>query len=91
MLRFLWGAFVLACGVAQVSAGSPTPADDGGNAPMRFEWRREGPPDVCGSNCRVWISAVGYITADTPREFEAFAADPKARGAGSCSIRWPRY
>src|SRR5713226_851233 len=81
MLRFLWGAFALACGVAQVLAGSPTSADDGSSAPMRFEWRREGPPDTCGSNCRVWISAVGYITADTPREFEAFTADPDARGA----------
>jgi hypothetical protein len=81
MLRFLWGAFALACGVAQVSAGSPVPVDEGGSAPMRFEWRREGPANACGSNCRVWISAAGYITADTPREFEAFAQDPSARGA----------
>jgi hypothetical protein len=29
----------------------------------------------------VWISAVGYITADTPHEFEAIAADPNAKGA----------
>jgi hypothetical protein len=48
---------------------------------MRFEWRREGPAGSCGANCRVWISAVGYITADTPRDFEAFAKDPNARGA----------
>jgi hypothetical protein len=81
MLRFLCGAFALACGVAQVWAGSPTPADDSGGAPMHFEWRREGPADVCGQNCRVWISAVGYITADTPREFETFAKDPNVRGA----------
>src|ERR1700731_2298720 len=81
MLRLLWGAFALACGVAQVFAGSPAPAGEGGSTPMRFEWRREGPADACGSNCRVWISAVGYITADTPREFEAFTADPNARGA----------
>src|SRR5712691_5454983 len=82
MLRFFGGAFALACGVAQAFAGSPTPpADDSSSAPMRFEWRREGPAQVCGSNCRVWISAVGYITADTPREFEAFAKDTNARGA----------
>ena len=81
MLRLLWGAFALACGVAQVFAGSPMPMDDGGSSPMRFEWRREGPPDICGSSCRVWISAVGYITPDTPREFEAIAADPNAKGA----------
>ena len=48
---------------------------------MRFEWRREGPAEACGANCRIWISAVGYITADTPREFEAFAKDPNTRGA----------
>jgi hypothetical protein len=80
MLRFLSGAFALACGVAQVFAGSPAPMDDA-SAPMRFEWKHEGPPGACGSNCRVWISAVGYITADTPREFETFAKDPNARGA----------
>ncbi len=79
MLRLFCGAFALACGVAQALAASPTPPDDG--ATMRFEWRREGPANVCGSNCRVWISAVGYITADTVREFEAFAEDPNVRGA----------
>jgi hypothetical protein len=48
---------------------------------MRFEWRREGPAEACPTECRVWISATGYITADTPHEFEAFANDPNARGA----------
>jgi hypothetical protein len=48
---------------------------------MRFEWRREGPAERCGANCRVWISAIGYITAETPREFESFAKDSKVRGA----------
>jgi hypothetical protein len=81
MLRLLWGALALACGIAQAIAGSPTIPDDNGSAPMRFEWRREGPADVCGANCRTWISAVGYITADTQREFEAFAKDPNTRGA----------
>jgi hypothetical protein len=81
MLRWLWGAFALACGAAQAIAGSPLPPDDNGSSPMRFEWRREGPADVCGAHCRTWISAVGYITADTPREFDAFAKDPKVRGA----------
>jgi hypothetical protein len=80
MLRSFCGAVALACTIAQFFAGSAMPADDG-NAPMRFEWRHEGPVDVCGSSCRVWISAVGYITADTPREFEALAKDPNSRGA----------
>ena len=81
MLRLFWSAFALACGVVQASSAPPMPADDSGSAPMRFEWRREGPAAACGASCRVWISAVGYITADTPREFEAFAKDPNARGA----------
>jgi hypothetical protein len=81
MLRFFWSAFALACGIVQASSAPPTPHDESGNAPMRFEWRREGPAHVCGTNCRVWISAVGYITADTPREFETFAKDPNVRGA----------
>ena len=81
MLRLFWGAFALACSVAQASSAPPMPQDDSGNAPMRFEWRREGPAEACGANCGAWISAVGYITADTPREFEAFAKDPKTRGA----------
>ena len=83
MLRLLWGAFALACGAAQAIAGSALPSDDNGSSPMRFEWRREGPADVCGAHCRTWISAVGYITADTPREFEAFAKDPKVRGVSA--------
>jgi len=81
MLRLLWAASALACGVTLVFAAPPAPADNSGSAPMRFEWRREGPAEICGANCRVWVSAVGYITAETPREFEAFAKDPKVRGA----------
>src|SRR5262245_40883673 len=81
MLRLFWSAFALACGIVQASSAPPTPQDDSGSAPMRFEWRREGPAHACGANCRVWISATGYITADTPREFETFAKDPNARGA----------
>src|SRR5262249_19466409 len=81
MLRYFVGACVLACAVAPTFAGSPTPPDESASAPMRFEWRREGPAEACGPDCRVWISASGYITADTPREFEAFTKDPNTRGA----------
>src|SRR4051812_33972730 len=79
MLRLFWGAVALACGVTQAFPAQP--ADDSGSGPMRFEWRREGPAEACGANCRVWISAVGYITADTAREFESFAKDPNTRAA----------
>jgi hypothetical protein len=81
MLRLFWGGFALVCGIAQASSAPLAAQDDSSSAPMRFEWRREGPAEACGANCRVWISAVGYITADTPREFEAFVKDPRARGA----------
>ena len=81
MLRLVWAGLALACGVAQALAGSAVSAKGPGNAPMRFELRREGPAEVCGSNCRVWVSAVGYLTSDTPREFEAFAQKHDLRGA----------
>ena len=80
MLRTIWAVIALACGAALASAAPPA-ASDSGTAPMRFEWRHEGPAHLCGSHCRVWISAIGYITADTPREFEKFAKDPQVRGA----------
>ena len=48
---------------------------------MRFEWRSEGPPALCGKMCRTWISAVGPVTERTPGDFEAFAAARDVRGA----------
>ena len=53
-------------------------AGDGGQAhagvtleerkmPMRFSWV------VCQPNCRGWVSAVGIVTADTPKDFDEFA------------------
>jgi hypothetical protein len=48
---------------------------------MSFELRREGPAEACGSKCRSWISAVGSITADTPRQFENFARQNDVRSA----------
>lgn len=47
---------------------------------MRFEWVREGPAEACGDKCREWIAAIGRITADTPREFEAFSRNRNLRG-----------
>ncbi|HVY57066.1 MAG TPA: hypothetical protein VHA77_04375 [Xanthobacteraceae bacterium] len=43
--------------------------------------RREGPAKVCGDHCRTWVSAVGSITPDTPRDFQAFARRHDLRGA----------
>src|ERR1700730_10546926 len=35
--------------------------------PMRFNWV------ACGPNCRGWVSAVGIVTADSPKDFDDFA------------------
>lgn len=43
--------------------------------PMKFNWV------ACEPNCRGWVSAVGIITADTPREFEEFSRGRQLGGA----------
>ena len=81
MLRLISAGLVLiVCTVAPALAQSPGHAADAA-FPMRFTWQQEGPPQSCGSECRTWVSAVGYVTGDTPREFEEFARDPRVRGA----------
>jgi hypothetical protein len=47
---------------------------------MQFELWTEGPAQACGDHCRTWVSAVGAITADTPRDFAAFAKTHKLEG-----------
>ena len=42
--------------------------------PMTFNWI------ACQPNCRGWISAVGIITTDTPKDFEAFARGRQLSG-----------
>jgi hypothetical protein len=48
---------------------------------MHFDVRLEGPADVCGKDCRTWVSAIGAITADSPREFDLFVQKNDIRGA----------
>ncbi|WP_439399143.1 hypothetical protein ACRQ5Q_17235 [Bradyrhizobium sp. PMVTL-01] len=43
--------------------------------PMKFSWI------ACEPNCRGWVSAVGIITADTPKDFEEFARGRQLGGA----------
>lgn len=43
--------------------------------PMRFNWVD------CGPDCKGWISAVGVVTADSPRDFEEFARGRDLAGA----------
>jgi hypothetical protein len=43
--------------------------------PMRFSWI------TCEPNCRGWVSAVGIVTADSPRDFDEFARGRDLAGA----------
>ena len=43
--------------------------------PMHFKWV------ACQPDCKGWISAVGIVTADSPKEFEEFARDRPLGGA----------
>jgi hypothetical protein len=43
--------------------------------PMRFSWV------ACQPNCRGWVSAVGIVTADSPKDFEDFASGRQLGGA----------
>lgn len=61
-------------------------ATDGGSAhaggtleerklPMRFSWV------ACQPDCRGWVSAVGIVTADSPKDFDEFARGRQLGGA----------
>jgi hypothetical protein len=43
--------------------------------PMRFSWV------ACQPNCRGWVSAVGIVTADSPKDFDDFANGRQLGGA----------
>lgn len=43
--------------------------------PMHFNWV------TCQPNCKGWVSAVGIVTADSPREFDEFARGRELDGA----------
>jgi hypothetical protein len=45
--------------------------------PMKFSWV------ACQPNCRGWVSAVGVVTADSPKDFEEFA---RGRQLGGVTI-----
>ena len=43
--------------------------------PMKFNWV------ACQPNCQGWVSAVGIVTADSPRDFDEFARGRQLNGA----------
>jgi len=81
MIRSLVGGMLLAGSLLAAIPEAALAVEDVRGLPMTFEWRREGPAEVCGNRCRSWISAVGAITAETPRQFENFARSHDVRGA----------
>ena len=78
--RFVGALLAVTCAWPAVAETTGAPGD-ARTMPMAFEWRREGPAELCGAKCRTWISAVGTITANTPRHFESFARDNDVRGS----------
>lgn len=74
------GLVLLACSLPVVAA-TPELPDNPRTLPMQFVLAQEGPADGCGIKCRSLLFAAGMITADTPRQFENFAADHAVRGA----------
>ncbi len=81
MRQTVFGGLVLLACSLPVVAGTPELPDNPRILPMQFVLAQEGPADSCGTKCRSLLFAAGMITADTPRQFETFAADHNVRGA----------
>jgi hypothetical protein len=69
-------SFVLAAPAVPATAGDYARA-----LPMQFMLRYGSPGVHCAEKCRPWVSAVGMIKPDTPRDFAAFAQANDIRGA----------
>ena len=80
------GGWTLVCAAALCIALPAILAGDGGRAhagvsleerklPMKFSWV------ACEPNCRGWVSAVGIVTADSPKAFDEFAHGRQLAGA----------
>jgi hypothetical protein len=80
MNRLASAAGAVAAGLLFASSPQLSAAPDTRAQPMQFEQWTEGPAQACGDKCRTWISASGAITADTPRDFEAFAKTRNLQG-----------
>lgn len=72
MNRSLSVVAFLACVAASFAQPASVGASDR-SQPMRFTLRQQGPESACGSQCKLYVSASGAITADTPNQFLAFA------------------
>jgi hypothetical protein len=78
----LLGATALTIALPGIVATLGGPAHAGGSLeerklPMRFTWV------ACQPDCRGWVSAVGIVTSDSPRDFDDFA---RGRELGNATI-----
>jgi hypothetical protein len=76
----LLGAAALCIALPAIMAGDSGRAHAGvtleeRKLPMRFSWV------ACQPNCRGWVSAVGIVTTDSPRDFDEFARGRELGGA----------
>src|SRR4051812_17825840 len=71
----LIGAALCIALVAMLSGSVRAVALEGRHQPMKFSWI------ACQPNCRDWVSAVGIVTEDTPRDFNEFARGRQLAGA----------
>jgi len=78
--------WALVCAAALCIALPAIMAGNGGRAlagvgleerklPMKFSWV------ACEPNCRGWVSAVGIVTANSPKDFDEFARGRQLAGA----------
>jgi hypothetical protein len=68
--------YIALLGLAAMLGGSAyaTVALEERKLPMKFSWV------ACQPNCRGWVSAVGIVTAETPRDFDEFARGYQLKG-----------
>lgn len=77
----LWRVALLGLVLLGFAADSSIPVTAGAASlearrqPMKFGWV------ACDPDCGGWISAVGIVTTDTPKDFEDFARDRNLTGA----------
>src|ERR1700736_6087403 len=83
-VRFRGRALLGAAALCIALPGAITPPGNSAHAgvtleerklPMHFNWV------ACQPNCKGWVSAVGIVTADSPKEFEEFARGRQLGGA----------
>jgi hypothetical protein len=72
---WLIGAALCIALVAVLSGSAHAGPFEERKLPMKFSWV------ACQPNCRGWVSAVGIVTADSPRDFDEFARGRELGGA----------